>query len=192
ITELKEHGSVRPKYLGVRESDDPGDLPVLARGIVHQPTGAPVPRGFLQVTFPAEATSASSASIPEGRSGRLELAHWLSSPQHPLTARVFVNRVWHWMFGRGLVRTTDNFGTTGEPPSHPELLDRLTLRFISEGWSVKWLVREIALSKAYRLSAPADDSPWFAADPENRLFARAGRRPLDAEVLRDSILHASG
>ena len=96
------------------------------------------------------------------------------------------------MFGSGLVRTTDNFGTTGEAPSHPELLDYLALRFVEQGWSVKWLVREIALTRAYRLSAPADDSPLFTADPENRLFARATRRRLDAEVLRDSILHVSG
>jgi len=189
IAALKEIGPVRPKHLGVRESEKPTDLPVLARGLVHQPTGDPVPRGFLQVSFPADTAP---PAIREGQSGRLELAAWVGSTENPLTARVFVNRVWHWMFGRGLVRTTDNFGTTGEAPSHPELLDHLTLRFIEEGWSVKWLVREIALTSAYRLSAPADDSPWFTADPENRLFARAPRRRLDAEVLRDSILHVSG
>jgi len=189
ISAMKAAGPVRPMHLGVRESEKPADLPVLARGVVHQPTGEPVPRGFLQVTFPADTEP---PSIPEGRSGRLELAAWVASSGNPLTARVFVNRVWHWMFGRGLVRTTDNFGTTGEAPSHPELLDYLTLRFIEQGWSVKWLVREIALTNAYRLSAPADESPWFTADPENRLFARAARRRLDAEVLRDSILHVSG
>jgi cytochrome c553 len=189
IAALKETGPVRPKHLGVRESEKPADLPVLARGLVHQPTGDPVPRGFLQVTFPADTAP---PAIPAGQSGRLELADWVASPENPLTARVFVNRVWHWMFGSGLVRTTDNFGTTGEAPSHPELLDYLALRFVEQGWSVKWLVREIALTRAYRLSAPADDSPWFTADPENRLFARATRRRLDAEVLRDSILHVSG
>jgi hypothetical protein len=96
------------------------------------------------------------------------------------------------MFGRGLVRTTDNFGTTGEAPSHPELLDWLAVRFMEEGWSVKWLVREIALTEAYQVSAPSDESPWLAADPDNRLFARAPRRRLEAEALRDAILVASG
>jgi len=189
IAALKESGPVRPKHLGVREGEQPSDLPVLARGIVHNPTGDPVPRGFLQVTLPP---GSKSPAIPEGRSGRLELAAWIASPDNPLTARVFVNRVWHWMFGRGLVRTTDNFGTTGEVPSHPELLDWLAVRFMEEGWSVKWLVREIALTKAYQLSAPGDETPWMTADPENRLFARAPRRRLEAEAMRDAILFASG
>jgi hypothetical protein len=189
ISELKEKGPVRPKHLGVREAEKPADMPVLARGVVHQPTGDPVPRGFLQVAL---APGASPPAIPEGRSGRLELADWVASAENPLTARVFVNRAWHWMFGQGLVRSTDNFGTTGEAPSHPELLDWLALRFVGQGWSVKRLVREIALTKAYQLAAPADESPWIAADPENRLFARAPRRRLEAEAMRDAILFASG
>ncbi len=170
LAERKAQGPARPRHLGVKESEKPSDLPVLARGLVHNPTGDPVPRGFLQVTLPA---GSPPPSIPAGESGRLELARWIGSADHPLTARVFVNRAWHWMFGRGIVRTTDNFGTTGEMPSHPELLDWLAVRFMEEGWSVKWLVREIAMSEAYQASAPADESPWLAADPDNRLFARA-------------------
>lgn len=190
IAALKESGPSRPKYLGIRERENPVDLPVLARGIVHQPTGDPVPRGFLQVTQAADRSS--TAEIAPGQSGRLELAQWIASPENPLTARVFVNRVWHWMFGSGIVRTSDNFGTTGEAPSHPELLDWLALRFMEEGWSVKWLVREIALTEAYQRSAPSDEQPFLQADPENRLFSRAPRRRLEAEAMRDAILFASG
>jgi hypothetical protein len=189
LADLKAQGPARPRHLGVEESEKPSDLPVLARGIVHNPTGDPVPRGFLQVTLPA---GSPPPSIPPGESGRLELARWIGSSDHPLTARVFVNRAWHWMFGRGIVRTTDNFGTTGEAPSHPELLDWLAVRFMEDGWSVKRLVREIAMSEAYQASAPADESPWLAVDPDNRLFARAPRRRLEAEALRDAILVASG
>ncbi|HEX6986743.1 MAG TPA: DUF1553 domain-containing protein, partial [Planctomycetaceae bacterium] len=120
-----------------------------------------------------------------------ELAGWVASPENPLTARVYVNRAWHWLFGAGIVRTVDNFGTTGEPPSHPELLDFLAVRFVEEGWSVKTLVRRIVLSRAYRQSANGDPRT-IAADPENRLFGRADRRRLDAECLRDAILSVAG
>jgi hypothetical protein len=102
-----------------------------------------------------------------------------------------VNRVWHWLFGAGLVRTTDNFGTTGEAPSHPELLDYLTVRFIEDDWSVKKLVRELVLSHTYQL-ASEDHLQARAIDPENRLLSRMNRRRLDAEAIRDSILLASG
>ncbi|MCB1205842.1 MAG: DUF1549 domain-containing protein, partial [Verrucomicrobiae bacterium] len=189
IAALKESGPTRPRYLGVKEAETPADLPVFGRGIVHNPTGEPVPRGFLQVTLPSTSTGTSVAS---GQSGRHEFADWIASSENPLTARVWVNRAWHWMFGRGLVRTVDNFGTTGEAPSHPELLDWLARRFIEEGWSMKWLVREIALSEAYRVSAPADEGPWWDKDPENRFFARAPRRRLEAESMRDALLFVSG
>jgi hypothetical protein len=188
IVALKESGPSRPKYLGVKERENPVDLPVFARGIVHQPTGDPVPRGFLEVTR----TEAAPVRISPGQSGRLELADWIASAENPLTARVFVNRVWHWMFGSGLVRTTDNFGTTGEAPSHPELLDWLAVRFMEEGWSMKKLIREVALTNAYQRSAPGEETPSTLADPENRLFSRAPRRRLEAEAMRDAILAASG
>src|SRR5262249_19432316 len=113
------------------------------------------------------------------------------SPDNPLTARVFVNRAWHWLFGAGLVRTTDNFGTAGERPSHPELLDHLALRFVEDGWSVKSLVRRIVLSRTYRPSSEGDNRARALA-PETRLLARANRRRLEAECLRDTILLVSG
>src|SRR5690606_4771559 len=124
-------------------------------------------------------------------SGRLELAEWITQADNPLTARVYANRVWHWLFGHGIVRTVDNFGTTGEEPSHPELLDFLASRLIEEGWSTKRLVRRIVLSRTYRQSVAAEP-PLLEADPENRLFGRAERRRLDAECIRDAILAISG
>ena len=94
--------------------------------------------------------------LDAGRSGRLELAEWLVSKDHPLTARVMVNRIWRWHFGQGIVRSTDNFGRLGEPPSHPELLDWLALRFIDSGWSIKAMHRLLMLSAAYQMSSAYD------------------------------------
>jgi hypothetical protein len=129
--------------------------------------------------------------MPARESGRRELAEWLSSRDNPLTARVMVNRVWHWLFGAGLVRTPDNFGTTGETPSHPELLDYLALRFVEEGWSVKTLIRQIVRSSSYRMSA-VDPVRAPEIDPENRLLRGINRRRLDAESIRDTLLVVSG
>jgi hypothetical protein len=122
----------------------------------------------------------------------LQLAKWIASPSNPLTARVAVNRFWHWMMGRGLVDSVDNFGTTGSRPSHPELLDHLASEFISEGWDVKKLVRKIALSRAYQLSSVEPNPSAFTADPENKLLWRAKSRRLQAEEIRDAILAVSG
>jgi hypothetical protein len=129
--------------------------------------------------------------MPEKQSGRLELARWIASPRNPLTARVYVNRVWHYLFGAGLVRTVDNLGTAGEAPSHPELLDYLATRFMKEGWSTKRLLRELTLSHAYCMSTAANDQA-AAIDPENRLLWRMNRKRLDAESLRDAMLTVSG
>jgi hypothetical protein len=140
------------------------------------------------------------------------LAAWLASPDNPLTARVLVNRIWHHLFGAGLVRTVDNFGTVGERPSHPELLDYLALRFVRDGWSVKKMVRLLVLSRAYQMSSLVVDGGWWVVDgeksnfspstthhspstirdPENRLLSRMNRRRLDAECLRDAMLCVSG
>jgi hypothetical protein len=128
--------------------------------------------------------------MPANQSGRIELAEWIASKENPLTARVMANRVWHWLFGSGIARTVDNFGTTGEAPSHPELLAHLATRFITEGWSVKRLVREIVLSRTYRQSST--NAAAVSADPENRLFARANRRRMEAECIRDTMLVVSG
>ncbi len=120
-------------------------------------------------------------------SGRRQLADWLTDPQHPLTARVIVNRVWRWHFGKGLVRTTDNFGLLGESPLHPELLDWLARRFVADGWSLKSLHRLILSSNTYQQSS-SQSAAIVARDPENRLFGRANVRRLEAEEVRDALL----
>jgi hypothetical protein len=131
--------------------------------------------------------------MPEKQSGRLELAQWLASPQHPLTARVMVNRIWRWHFGQGLVASTDNFGILGERPSHPELLDWLARKFIAEGWSVKAMHRHIMASAAYqRATKPAADARRSVVDSENRLLSHFPIRRLEAEEVRDSVLFVAG
>lgn len=130
--------------------------------------------------------------VAEGTgSGRLDLANWITRPTNPLTARVFVNRVWQWHFGRGLVATPSDFGTRGEPPTHPELLDWLAAKFIASGWSVKSLHHWIMSSKTYQL-ASTDHPTNYAIDPNNRFHWRYSRRPLDAETTRDAMLAISG
>ena len=124
-------------------------------------------------------------------SGRLALADAVASPRNPLTARVLVNRLWHYLFGRGLVETVDNFGTAGEPPSHPELLDFLADRFVAEGWSIKGLVRYMVLSRTYQMGTVASAAA-IAGDPENRLLQHQAIRRLPAESIRDAILETSG
>lgn len=176
------------RALGVRDRAKTVNCRVNIRGDIRQ-LGESVPRGFLQVLGDDD-----TPTIDPTDSGRLELARWLTKPNTPagtLTARVLANRVWHHLFGQGLVRTVDNFGTTGERPSHPELLDHLALRLIDGDWSVKRLIREIALSRAYQLSC-ADDATNYDADPENRLVWRMNRRRLEVEALRDAILMVSG
>jgi hypothetical protein len=121
----------------------------------------------------------------------LELAEWLVDPANPLTARVAANRIWHHLFGAGLVRTVDDFGRQGEPPSHPELLDYLAARFVAVDWSFKRMIREIVLSHTYQLGVENREEA-FRIDPENRLLWRMNRRRLDVEALRDSLLAISG
>jgi hypothetical protein len=148
--------------------------------------GPVVPRGV-----PKFLEGRRRVTIPAGSSGRLELAHWLTRPENPLTARVIVNRVWQHHFGKGIVTTPSNFGTRGEPPTHPELLDWLTTRFVASGWSIKALHRLILLSRTYQL-ASADDDRDVAADPGNRWYWHHGRRRLEAEEIRDTLLAVSG
>jgi hypothetical protein len=148
--------------------------------------GEVVPRGF-----PALLTNGATPKLPEGTSGRMELAQWLTSSEHPLTSRVMVNRIWSHLFGRGLVETVDNFGLAGAAPTHPELLDFLATRFVGGGWSVKSMIRLMVLSRTYRLSVayPADN---VAADEDNSLYWRANLRRLEAEGIRDGLLVSSG
>ncbi len=169
----------------VRDSSKPADGRVNIRGNARAP-GDTVPRGFIRVV-----SRAPWPQIPPGASGRVQLADWLASAANPLPARVTVNRIWQKLFGEGLVRSVDYFGTRGERPTHPELLDWLASEFIRNGWSQKKLIREIVLSRAYGMSS-AHDSAASARDPDNRLLWRMNRRRLDAESLRDAVLAASG
>ena len=165
------------------EKSKPTDMKINIRGSIDN-LGAIAPRGVLQV-----ANYRPAPEMPTNASGRLELADWITDPANPLTARVMANRVWHWLIGEGLVRTVDNFGTTGESPSHPELLDHLAIQFVQQGWSVKKLIRAIALSKTYRLSSMRGEQ---RKDPENRFLAHMNHRRLDAEAIRDTMLSVSG
>jgi len=124
-------------------------------------------------------------------SGRLELAQWITSPANPFTARVAVNRIWLHLFGRGLVPSVDDFGMTGEKPTHPELLDHLAVRFAEGGWSVKKLIRAIMLSHTYRESSGSDPAR-MKLDGANNLFWRMNPKRLELEAIRDSMLQVSG
>src|SRR6266851_4830016 len=123
---------------------------------------------------------------------RTALAEWLTSRQNPLTARVIVNRIWHHHFGRGIVATLDNFGKMGEQPTHPELLDWLAVEFMNRGWSIKQMHRLIMMSEAYQMASAFEDAADREKDPENQYLWRFNAQRLDAEVVRDSILAASG
>jgi hypothetical protein len=141
--------------------------------------------------FPVVLAGEKQTPIDNSRSGRLEFAHWLTRPDHPLTARVFVNRVWRWHFGKGIVGSTDNFGSLGERPSNQPLLDWLATTFVADGWSLKNLHRRIMLSKTYQQST-STSAKAARIDPENRLLSHFPRRRLEAEAVRDAILAVSG
>ncbi len=176
-----------PLAMGVRDRAKPADCKVNVKGDAKK-LGSSVPRGFL-TAFKADTSDL--IHVDPQQSGRLQLAHWLTSVDHPLTARVMVNRIWLHLFGEGIVRTPDDFGVYGERPTHPKLLDHLATRFIAEGWSIKRMIRAIVLSRTYQLSSHSDEKT-IKADSPNLLLTRHDRRRLDAESLRDSILHASG
>lgn len=164
---------------------DPGfDYRLNIRGEYDQ-MGDTVPRGYLRVLLGSESKFTSTSS------GRLELAKAISDAKNPLTARVFVNRVWHWLFGVGIVATPDDFGHVGDRPSHPELLDHLAQRFATQGWSLKELIREIILSETWR-QGQAADLDALAVDPSNRWLHHYPLRRLEAEAIRDAMLFASG
>jgi hypothetical protein len=175
---------MRPKpdqMLAVEDEKVPADLSIHIRGDV-QNLGAPAPRGFLR----SLSIGGTRPVDPKG-SGRLQLAEWIAHPEHPLTARVWVNRIWQHLLGEGLVRTVDNFGARGEPPSHPELLDYLACRLREGRGSSKSLIRQVVLSRTYQRGTRGGST-----DPENRLLGRRQRRRLDAEAFRDAMLSVSG
>ncbi len=161
-----------------------GDSPVYTRGEPDQPENSRVPRGALQVLTSAP------LKVTRTSSGRLELAEWIASSENPLTARVMVNRVWLQLFGRGLVPTAGDFGLAGRPPTHPELLDHLAMRFVKNNWSVKRLIKYLVTSHVYQLSSTAVPAA-MEVDPENSLLWRMAPRRLDAECLRDAMLAVS-
>ncbi len=176
-----------PLAMGVRDRPAPADARINLKG-ESKKLGDRVPRGFLSAcVMPGEKLVAKKSD-----SGRLELAEWITRPDHPLTPRVFVNRAWLHLFGQGLVATPDDFGIYGDKPTHPALLDHLATRFVSvHRWSMKSLIRELVLTRAYRLDSAAVPG-LVEADPDNRLHTRHLRRRLDAEAIRDRILQASG
>ena len=147
--------------------------------------GDPVPRRFLEAL-------AGDQPAPKSGSGRLELAQRLVEPANPLTARVIVNRVWNHHFGEGIVRTPDDFGNMGQPPSHPELLDFLAAEFQRDGWSLKRLHRRLLLTRAYQMSSDPADAVSEERDPQNRLWHRMPLKRLEAEAIRDAMLAVSG
>jgi Protein of unknown function (DUF1553)/Protein of unknown function (DUF1549)/Planctomycete cytochrome C/EF-hand domain pair len=183
LTLYEADGTPKALAMGVRERTFPADSRLYVRGELDQP-GEEVRRGFPQVLATIQPTIATG-------SGRKQLADWIASKDNPLTARVMVNRVWLHLFGRGLVPTPDNFGASGQPPSHPALLDYLAVSFVENGWSVKKLVRTLVMSRAYQLSSQFDEKN-FEADPDNVLVWRMPKRRLEAEALRDAMLALSG
>lgn len=173
--------------MGVADGVVKKTLPVHIRGS-HRNLGTPVAREFPEVMR----TSPVRPIFTSTHSGRLEFARWLAGTQHPLTARVYVNRIWRWYFGAGLVTTTENFGRLGARPSHPALLDWLAHRFMQNGWSTKDIHRLIMTSSVYQMASTSPKSRGNQVDPENRLLWKFRQQRLEAEQIRDAILAVSG
>ena len=174
--------------VAVQDKSKAVDTKILIRGEKDQ-RGETVPRGFLSAC--ADSLPKRDTQITDQTSGRLQLARWIAQAEHPLTSRVAVNRIWQHLMGTGLVESVDNFGSTGTPPSHPELLDYLAQRFTqTHHWSIKSMVRELVLSSTYQQSS-AYEAQAYELDPANRLRWRMTRRRLEAEPIRDAILAIS-
>ena len=166
---MKERKDIRPSYMLNRgEYDQKGEI-----------VERDIPEFFGSIKKDGELTT------------RMDLANWLLAQDNPLTARVAVNRFWQQFFGVGLVKTSEDFGAQGEPPSHLELLDYLAIQFVESGWDIKKLLKTIVMSETYRQTSIASDEQ-FKNDPENRLLARSSRYRMDAEMIRDNILFSSG
>ncbi len=196
INSVSEDGKPLTFCMGVQASDRPVNARLLVRGEIDQPAQE-VSRGFVQVLCrEPSAISPDSRISPDARispdsDGRLELARWLTARENPLTARVMVNRIWLHLLGEAIVREPENFGASGPGPTHPELLDYLSVQFMESGWSVKHVIRMIVNSRVYRLSSQHDEAR-FQRDPDNLWFSRASSRRLAAETIRDAILSISG
>lgn len=186
LTALEAAMPKLPEAMAVSEAK-PENLRVHIRGS-HLTLGEETPR-----QFPRILVGDSQSPIAREKSGRLDLAQWMTRADNPLTARVMVNRIWQWHFGEGIVRSVDNFGLLGDQPTHPELLDYLAERFVGDGWSIKKMHRRLMQSAAYQRSGAGagDPRPTLSndgADPENRLLSHFPRRRLEAEEVRDSLL----
>jgi hypothetical protein len=168
----------------LEDSPTPGDAPILVRGNARSP-GQVVPRKFLTVAAGIDAKPYTKGS------GRLEFAKAIASKSNPLTARVFVNRVWEWHFGTGIVRTPSDFGMRSDPPTDPQLLDWMAVRFMDDDWSIKKLQKLIVTSATYRQSS-ADRPEARKIDPENAMYWRFNRQRLDFEETRDSLIFVTG
>ncbi|MBI2808745.1 MAG: PSD1 domain-containing protein [Planctomycetes bacterium] len=176
--------STGAQVMGIRDSV-PTDCRVCIRGEARN-LGEKVERGFITVL-----KTDTTPKVDRTKSGRLQMAQWLTSKDNPLTARVAVNRIWLHLFGQGIVRSPDNFGNLGERPTDPELLDHLALRFMENGWSTKKMIKEIVLSRTYQLSSSHHDGN-FKTDPDTMFLWRMPVRRLEAEAIRDAILAVSG
>ncbi len=185
VTESRAPDS--PSAMSVADGQILNSLPIHIRGS-HRNLGAPIYRSFPAVMM----VTTSEPILPRDESGRLELAQWMASPSHPLTARVYANRLWRWHFGTGLVRSTENFGAIGDPPSHPELLDWLARYLIESNWSTKAMHRLIVTSSTYQMSSEIDLADAMRHDPDNRLLWKFPRQRLEAEQIRDSLLAVAG
>ncbi len=187
LKQLEESLPPEPDMACAVEDGEPVQQKVLLRGDYNNP-GEEAPKAFPAILEKGEPPPAWKGS------GRLQLAHWLTRPDHPLTSRVMVNRIWQWHFGEGLVRTPNNFGKLGARPTHPALLDYLAFRFVEEGWSIKKMHRLIMHSSVYGMSSEARTEPGDKkrADPENKLLSHFSRRRLQVEEIRDGLLAIDG
>ncbi len=173
-----------PLVVSVADQATPADSPIHNRGDVYDVSAETVPRGMPRLLDQALPRRA----IASNESGRRELAQWITDPRNPLTARVMVNRIWQWHFGRGIVATSSDFGSRGTAPTHPELLDWLAATFIERGWSIKQMQKLIMTSQAYQMASRSDDEQASAVDPDDKLLEHFPRQRLEGEELYDAML----
>jgi hypothetical protein len=184
IRDKKQNEPRKPVLHSLREGDKPANVRIQLRGNPAT-LGDEVPRRFLAILDGEKSPSFSKGS------GRFELARAVASQKNPLTARVIVNRVWHHLFGRGIVATPSNFGSLGQLPSHPELLDHLASRFMADGWSIKSVIRDIMLSATYQQGSHFNEEN-ATIDPDNQYLWRMNRKRLEVEPWRDAMLAVAG